>query len=179
MNPMTPLRFVALTPDEVLDAIADAFGAVEGGAPSGKTLEILGAHSAHETGRWKRCPNYNLAGIRGAAPDGGWTSFATHEVVKGVSTLVPPGPSNRFRAYASLRDAAEDYLRVLKTRFPVGYAAALAGDDVAFVHGLRAQGYFTADPALYLRAEQSQEQWLESFDIMRAWLAKGGPPDVA
>lgn len=171
LAPMVPLVFESVAPDAAIDAIADAHNAVIGGEPSGATLLILGAHSALETAKWGRFPNFNFAGIRGEWM-GQWTSFATHEVIAGRDETWTPSPSNRFRAYPTLQDGAEDYLRFLSARFVAAWNAAVAGDTNGFVVALKAHGYFTAAEAGYLSAEKGEENFLADLPIIQAWLRR-------
>jgi len=171
MNTRYPPIFVTLSPEAAIEAIAEAHEVVVGGEPSGATLRIISAHSAIETARWKRFPNFNYAGIRASSSwKGEWTSFTTREVINGKEEIWQPSDKNRFRAYASLRDGADDYLKFVVERYPLAWSAAQRGDDTDFVHQLKARGYFTAGEASYLSAEKGQEYYLQNVSIVQAYL---------
>lgn len=129
-----------------------------------KACPVFLAQSALETAHWGACHCFNFGNAR---PGRGWTGdicqFRCNEVLGGkVVWFNPPNPGepgygdplhgSSFRAFVSELDGVRDYFRLIKNHWPEAYAAALQGDAAAFVHGLKARGYFTADEAPYRAA---------------------------
>jgi hypothetical protein len=129
-----------------------------------RACPIFMAQSALETAHWNSCHCRNFGNAR---PGRGWTGditqFRCNEVFGGkVVWFDPPAPGapgygdpkhgSSFRAFIADLTGARDYFHLIKDQWPEAYAAALAGDPVAFVHGLKARGYFTADEAPYRAA---------------------------
>lgn len=108
----------------------------------------LVAQAALETAWGKRLPNHadgssgnNLFGIKATGWKGRAVTAGTHEYVAGVRR----NENASFRAYDSIGESFNDYVRLLKSN--ARYAGALAaGTDVAgFARGLQRGGYAT-DP---------------------------------
>lgn len=108
----------------------------------------LVAQAALETAWGKRLPNHadgssgnNLFGIKATGWKGRAVTAGTHEYVAGVRR----NENASFRAYDSIGESFNDYVRLLKNNNR--YAGALAaGTDVAgFARGLQRGGYAT-DP---------------------------------
>lgn len=139
-----------------------------GVAPLKAACPVFMAQSALETAHWKSMHCWNWGNIR---PGSGWTGdivqIRCNEQFKpGVWTWFdPPRPGepgygdprhgSSFRGFTSDLAGARDYFATIQKHWPEAYAAALAGDAVAFVHGLKARGYFTADEAPYRAAVAS------------------------
>ena len=107
------------------------------------------AQAALETGWGKRLPSHgdgssanNLFGIKATGWKGRAVTTGTHEYVAGVRR----DETASFRAYDSIGESFNDYVRLLKNNNR--YAGALAaGTDVAgFARGLQRGGYAT-DPS--------------------------------
>lgn len=115
-----------------------------------ESLAVLWAHHAHETAGGTRCPGWNLAGIRaGKSWTGLRVSITTFEYIDGHRETQT---GQAFRAYASLDEAAADYLRFLYSgRYVRAWERALAGDLDGFCAELKRAGYFTAPVQDYLR----------------------------
>lgn len=91
---------------------------------------------------------HNFGGIKGMGPTGMSLKLRTRE---------GHGASERalrdtFRAYPDARSGAQDWLGLLRDRYPAAIAAAQRGDADGFVRGLRAKGYFTGSEEQYQRA---------------------------
>lgn len=143
---LVPVVRTQLSAGQAQDALRAAWEKVTGEAPSDKTLALITAQWAHETGSGASMYNYNFAGIKGAGPDG--LSVAQH-------TREGYGASERrivdnFRAYKSAEDGATDYVQLLTKRFPEAVEGARQGDPNAFVRGLKSRGYFTGQESAYL-----------------------------
>lgn len=107
----------------------------------GVSAGALIAQAAQETG-WGRYVKGNAYfGIKGISPSGQSTTFTTHEVEKGKSVKI----EDKFRAYASLDEAADDYGRFLKNNPRYAGCFAYPNDPEKFVAELAAAGYAT-DP---------------------------------
>jgi flagellar protein FlgJ len=115
-----------------------------------EALAVLWAHHAHETVGGTRCPGWNLAGIRaGKSWTGLRVGITTFEYIDGVRETQT---GQAFRAYATLDEAAADYLRFLYAgRYVRAWERALAGDLDGFCSELKRAGYFTAPVADYMR----------------------------
>lgn len=113
--------------------------------PSDDTVLILTAHWAHETYGGRQMYNYNFGGIKGHAPDGGSCVREAHE----GSGFHVRELLDRFRAYSSVRDGADDYLSLLIRKYPEAIAALERGDVTDFVAALKGGGYFTGNESDY------------------------------
>jgi hypothetical protein len=145
---LVPVVRTQLSAGQAQEALRTAWEKVTGEAPSDKTLALITAQWAHETGSGASMYNYNFAGIKGAGPDG--LSVAQH-------TREGYGASERrivdnFRAYRSAEDGATDYVQLLDKRFPEAVEGARQGDPSAFVRGLKSRGYFTGHEGAYLNS---------------------------
>lgn len=139
------------TPVPVSDlraAISRAYTRVTGQAPPANVLQSLSAQATLETGGGSAMYNFNFGGVKGASPHGQSASCLTHEVVNGKDTTV----RQNFRAYASLDEGAEDYVRVMVQKFGGALACAAAGNLDGFAHALKAAGYYTASETDYASA---------------------------
>jgi hypothetical protein len=148
-----PARLVA--PERTSVGVADleaairrAYIRVTGSAPTSDVLRSLSAQASVETAAGQSMYNFNFGGIKGAGPHGLSASCVTHEVVGGTEVTV----RQSFRAYASLDDGAEDYVRVLLTRFGGALPSARSGDLTGFAHALKQAGYYTASEQDYAAA---------------------------
>lgn len=134
-------RRTATKPENVRAAIAAAYRKQTGAEPTNSLLDVLTAHVSHETARGERMYNYNFGGIKGPAPDGAMTRYATREIgADDEERRIVDG----FRAYRSLSDGAADYLATMRLRYPNAVAAAARGDVDGFAAALKQRGYFTA-----------------------------------
>lgn len=148
---LVPVVRTKLDAAQAQEALRAAWEKVTGEAPSDKTLALITAQWAHETGNGASMYNYNFAGIKGAGPSG--LSVAQH-------TREGYGASERrivdnFRAYRSAEEGATDYVQLLSKRFPEAVEGARQGDPGAFVRGLKSRGYFTGHEGAYLNSVSS------------------------
>lgn len=145
-----------LSEGEATYALREAWHNIYGEYPSDKSLAILWAQSALETGRWKSMHNYNWGNIKKkhAPNDDGhyFTMFRCNELInKRLEWFNPPHIQTHFRAYKSATDGAEDYIKFLagRTRYAKAWAALKAGDPAKYSHELKMGGYYTASEVLY------------------------------
>ena len=143
---LVPVVRTQLSAGQAQEALRAAWQKVTGEAPSDKTLALITAQWAHETGNGASMYNYNFAGIKGAGPSG--LSVAQH-TREGYGTSERRIVDN-FRAYSSAEEGATDYVQLLKRRFPEAVQGAQQGDPNAFVRGLKSRGYFTGQESQYL-----------------------------
>jgi hypothetical protein len=145
--------------DELGRALADGWRKLFGVAPRRESILTLMAQSALETGRWRYCHCWSLGNIKSVDGDGrDFTFYRCSEIVRGKEVWFdPPSPTCRFRAFHTLAEGAVDYLAFLRglKRYQAAWADVLAGDPLAFVHSLKAGGYFTAAEAPYARSVSS------------------------
>ncbi|MBX3228817.1 MAG: glucosaminidase domain-containing protein [Labilithrix sp.] len=139
----------AVTRADIRGAIARAHEKVTGRAPSAALLDTLTAQASLETASGASMYNYNFGGIKGGAPGTNETArLRTKEVKGGKEVEVRDG----FRAYRSLDAGAEDYVRLMRSRFGAAVDRAEVGDINGFAHALKQAHYYTADEAKYANA---------------------------
>jgi len=119
---------------------------VLGTAPAPESVAVLTAQWALETDTGRAMPGNNFGGIKAAAGAAG-ASFHTVEGHGAGRREV----TARFRVYGTPYAGAEDYVRLLASRYPAALAAAHAGNVSGFAQALAQGGYFTADPHAYAR----------------------------
>jgi len=142
------------TPVSVSDlraAIGRAYQRVTGHAPSARIVQSLTAQASVETGSGRAMYNFNFGGIKGAGPEGQTASCMTHEVIAGKDVTL----RQNFRAYSSLDQGADDYVRVLVAKFGGALPSAASGDLSGFAHALKQAGYYTASESDYASALKS------------------------
>ena len=147
---LPPTRTPVLAADLYV-VLRAAWRTLFGSEPARASLLTLLAQWSLETGGGAACIGYNLAGIKytpGCGTD--FASYTTQEVLGGkLVTIHPPDPGCRLRAYATLEDAASDYLRLLQRQFGFAWPAVVAGDPQDFAHRLKAAHYYTAPEQQY------------------------------
>lgn len=143
---LVPVVRTKLSAGQAQEALKAAWERVTGEVPSDKTLALITAQWAHETGSGGSMYNYNFAGIKGASPDGLSVAQRTREGYGENERRIV----DNFRAYRSAEDGATDYVKLLSRRFPEAVEGARQGDPTAFVRGLKSRGYFTGHEGQYL-----------------------------
>jgi hypothetical protein len=143
---LVPVVRTRLSASQAQDALRTAWQNVTGETPSDKTLALITAQWAHETGSGASMFNYNFAGIKGAGPSGLSVSQHTREGYGASERRIV----DNFRAYRSAEEGATDYVQLLGKRFPEAVEGARQGDPAAFVRGLKSRGYFTGHEGQYL-----------------------------
>lgn len=143
-----PIRPADGSADTFVDSIQPA--AEKAAAELGVPAEVLMAQAALETG-WGKHPittadggaSHNYFGIKA---DAGWTGARVTRTTTEVRNGVAVKETAAFRAYGSVAEGFEDYVRFIKDN--PRYAAALrhGGDGTAYARGLQQAGYAT-DPA--------------------------------
>ncbi|HEY4014492.1 MAG TPA: glucosaminidase domain-containing protein [Polyangiaceae bacterium] len=130
---------------DIRGALTRALQSSTGSTPSSRTVDVLAAQVSLETAHGGAMYNFNFGGIKGASPQGETANYMTREVYNGQSVTLQQG----FRAYQSIDQGANDYVSVLRTRFPQAYQQAIAGNVDGFAHALKQSHYFTAPEDQY------------------------------
>ena len=173
---VSPVR-TRLDGAQAADALRTAWTNVTGELPSQKTLSILTAQWAHETGNGGSMYNYNFGGIKGMSPSGLAVSQRTREGFGASEHTI----TDRFRAYRTADEGATDYVKLLTQRFPEAAASAQSGDAAGFVSGLKQRGYFTGDASVYAHsvASLSNQAMTQGFGAIGSHLGElGAPPEL-
>jgi len=149
-----------LAATDVYLALRAQWVAQVGCEPTRAQLLTLLAQVWLETGAGASSYGYNLGGIKHVPGDGhDFYQVQTHEVIGGVTKVV----IQPFRSYASLSEAAGDYLHLIRTRFGYAWPSVESADLDAYAHALKTRGYYTADEhdyaaALHVRYKQLDAQ---------------------
>lgn len=150
-NIVTPVN-----PDELGRALVGAWRNLFGETPSRESILLLLAQSAHETARWVALRCYNIGNVKSVLDDGrDFTFFRCWEMLNGKRVWFdPPHPFCRFRAFRTLEAGAVDHLAFLHgmKRYALAWEQVRRGDPVAFVHAIKAAGYFTDNEESYTRS---------------------------
>ncbi len=157
-----------LTAAQAQQALARAFTQTTGETPSPRTLAILTAQWAHETGNGASMYNYNFGGIKGRGPSGLSVAQRTREGWGANERQIV----DRFRAYVDADQGALDYVQLLQRRFPAALEAARQGNPEGFVRQLKARGYFTGSEQAYARSIGTLANQIASGDT--PWTAQTG-----
>lgn len=148
---LVPVVKTQLSAGQAQEALRSAWERVTGEPPSDKTLALITAQWAHETGSGGSMYNYNFAGIKGTGPSGLTVAQRTREGYGDSERRIV----DNFRAYRSAEEGATDYVQLLSRRFPEAVEGARQGDPAAFVRGLKSRGYFTGHEGSYLNSVTS------------------------
>lgn len=101
--------------------IAASYREVTGQEPSPEALAMLMAHSAGETGRWRKMSGWNYGFV---------TTLGGHDWFE------LPGNPLKFKWYASAADGCRDWLETIRDNFPDAWAVVGSGDAARYVLGL-------------------------------------------
>lgn len=167
-----PAKRTPVTPDALRDALRACLAA-RGVSANERALTVLVAMSAHETGEWRSCWNYNLGNVKAGETWPGLYTCLTNvwEVLNGVTRwfsprgetagkngplkgpeyATPPGhPQTRFRAYSNLVDGVDGFAAKMTGMYRKSLDVLLAGGTSdAFIAALKRQRYFTGDLIKY------------------------------
>ncbi len=144
-------RPTPMSAQEATKTLALAFERVTGEEATKEAVSVLWAQWALETGRGRWMVDYNYAGLKGRAPDGGSAPWSTWEETDDGPRRV----RSRFRAYESADHGAYDYVKLLSRRYPRAFASARIGDAQTFIARLDKGGFFTERPEHYVRSVMS------------------------
>lgn len=158
--------------EDLAGALRAAWRDLWGEDPQRKSICVLLAQWALETGHGKKCFNYNIGNVKSNPGDGfDYTFFPCGERLREddaerylgdprvsvawrkdgwVSlTFQPEHPVCRFRAFTSLAEGARAHLVLLRNRFSSAWPAVINGNPREFAHLLKLSGYYTADETPY------------------------------
>jgi len=128
---------------------------------------LLLAHSALETGHWKKMPGNNYGGIKATKSwKGKAVSFVTQEVLGGRALFL----TQNFRAYDTLEDGAKDFVALLQTRYAKAWVALEHGDAILYASLLKQAYYYTASEAAYARLLRLLQTQYLSRGRSEGWL---------
>lgn len=162
---------------EAAYALREAWKRIYNEYPSDRSLAVLWAKACLETGRWKFIHNYNFGNIKKKrTPDDGhfFTMYECGEVINGKHIMFkPPHYQTHFRAYLTVEDGAEDYLRFVsqKKRYIKAWQKVIEGDPRGYSHELKIAGYYTANEARYTAGVvRLFDEFLRRKDELMSWL---------
>ena len=133
--------------EDAIKYIHNGYQRVFGGDPTPKQLAILVAQSAFETGWWKEMYNYNYGNIKGMGPSGLTTYLPTTEGYGKTKVSIIDG----FRAYSDPFEGIDDYLELLRDKYPRATECMKKEDVDGFINELQGS-YFTGNPGAYKSA---------------------------
>jgi hypothetical protein len=137
-------------------ALREGWKKVYGKYPSDKSWAIIWAKTCLETGHFKvGFWNFNFGNIKKkfeATNNDKFTMYRCSEILKKKEIFFdPPHIQTAFRAYESLEDGAESYIRFVsgKERYKKAWQKLLEGDAAAYITELKTAGYFTGSLETY------------------------------
>jgi len=202
-----PAQKTYLSEGEGAYALSTAWERVYGTKPFDRSLAVLWAKACLETSRFTSMWNYNFGNIKRKSNDTKlFTMFECGEEVslsqaqklhsedperikivnkyswpdgsKRASIIVYPGHEwSQFRAYLTVEDGAEDYLRFVsqQKRYLKAWQKIIEGDPKGYSHELKMAGYYTANESRYtagvvrlfdefLRRKEELTSWVPELD---------------
>jgi len=152
-----------LNTDQAIEAFKVGYTKFMNDIPSKKTLAILIAQSALETGWWKaglHCWNFgNTRCNPDKLSDGEYfTMFKCGEIIKGKEVFfIPPDPRSVFQAFESDEDGVRHHLRFLSTKnnYRNAWTQAVKQNPDQYIIELKKAGYFTAGLERYKKTFMS------------------------
>ena len=161
-----------LSEGEATYCLREAWIKLFGSAPSTNSLAILWSQSCLETGRWKILRNNNWGNIKKFSNEH-YTSYFCSEVLNGKNiNFNPYNPQTFFCSWDTALNGAIGYLGFVskKPRYQKAWVKLQEGNVSGYVIELHNAGYFTADPASYLKtALKLYNEFLSKKDILLAW----------
>lgn len=140
-----------MSPNDATRHLAQAWEHLTNETATEAVISVLWGQWALETGRGRWMVDYNYAGLKGRAPDGGTANWWTWEEPKDKKDRALRIRA-RFRSYEAPEHGALDYVEMLLRRYPKAVAAARRGDAVNFILELDHGGFFTERPEHYVRS---------------------------
>lgn len=136
---------------QMAQAIIKSWQDLVGTTPSKQQVAIILSQNALETATRKSMWNYNIGNITtdGKGVYNYFDNLTTSEQVK-------PGKwvkmNLKYRAYPSLQAGVDDYLKLLKNKYPNAWKSILNPNPVAFSKALKQKGYYTANEEPYTKS---------------------------
>jgi hypothetical protein len=165
---------------EATYALRKAWNKIYGSYPTDKSLAVLWAKSALETGRWKFIHCYNFGNIKkkratkfGADDGQFFTMYRCSEVLEGKEQWFdPPHFQTHFCGYKNVEDGAEHYIRFVSQnkRYTKAWKEVINGNPSAYSHELRVAGYYTASESLYTKGVvRLFDEFMNKKNSLLAW----------
>lgn len=140
---------------QMISAISEAWNELLHTSPSKEQISLVLAQNSLETGNRKSMWNFNVGNITtdGKGQYDYFDDLTTDEQIK-------PGVwekrNLKYRAYASLKDGAKDYLGLLSGKhYSNAWKHIMEPNPVAFSKALKQSGYYTANEDRYTKALNS------------------------
>lgn len=159
-------------PEYVGQELVYAWTRMFGSGPTARSVAILMAQWALETGWGKSCWCSNLGNVRPPMPRGDVLCLQipggkVSEIIDGKEYFFsPPSVGSTFRAFESLPDGCDFWLGLLHKRFAHAWPSVVAGDPEAYSIALHEQHYYTADVTIYTRTVVSLFNHFLSIAVM-------------
>ena len=152
-----------LNTDQAIEAFKVGYTKFMNDIPSKKTLAILIAQSALETGWWKaglHCWNFGNTRCNPdkLSEDEYFTMFKCGEIIKGKEVFfIPPDPRSVFQAFESDEVGVRHHLRFLSTKnnYRNAWTQAVKQNPDQYIIELKKAGYFTAGLERYKKTFMS------------------------
>src|SRR3990172_5873638 len=178
-----PCVITKLEEGEAVYALREAWKRIYGNYPTNKSLALLWSQWCLESGRGKFCRNYNFGNIKKRhsnattkiEDDGSLFAMFENvgEIINGKQVIFqPPHLQTHFRAYKTVTDGAEDYIKFIsqKKQYQKAWLAVIAGDPERFGHELKISGYYTASEQLYTKGIiRLTEEFMRKADKLLSW----------
>lgn len=145
------------TKDELIRGFIEGWQKLSNTTPSKKSIAVLYAQNALETGGTVSMYNYNLGNIKVKDNPNETIEYCAlvgvWEIVNGKKvTLSKEDPGSWFRSFRTLADGVKFYFAFLKNnRYKTAWTAVEAGNPSNFAHLLKVAGYYTASEADYAK----------------------------
>jgi hypothetical protein len=133
-----------ISKEQASSALGSAWQNLFGTPIKSRQLAILIAHWAVETAWGNKMIQYNFGNLKGTSPAGLTTAYTTSEGYGSSKEKT----DRHFRAYDNINEGAQDYLSLLKEKYPRATQCIKDGDVEGFVDQLSGV-YFTGDPKRY------------------------------
>ena len=148
---LVPATVTTVSPETLYLALRAAWPEIVGVPAERQSLLLLIGHFAFETGWGHSCWNYNLGNVKHVPGDGrDYYQIHCTEIINGkVVMFDPPNPATSFRAFSTLTEGVEDYLRILRGQFGYAWPFVDTGDAAGFCHALHERHYYTDDEQHY------------------------------
>jgi len=143
---MVTMTTTKLSMKQAVNVLATAWQNVFG-EQNDEAVALLASQWSVETGTGSKMYNYNFAGIKGYSYLGTAFSSKTKEGYDKTEKVI----TDKFRAYETVEQGAEDYVRFLASKYKDAVNAAAEHNANEFVHQLKAHHYFTGSEKVYTK----------------------------
>lgn len=162
MGQLVPTIRTVCTEKDLCKAFIKGWQKLYNSTPSKNSIGVIVAQHNLETGSSTMCWSWNLGNVKYNHTLG--DDNIKYCVLNGVFeyingqriTLSPTDPGSWFRAFDTLDEGVEFYLKFLANgRYKKAWEAVITGDPASFTHLLKMASYYTAPESDYLKAEMS------------------------